>query len=87
MTGKSRALEIDKDTSIEFVEDRPGHDNRYAMDCTKARNELAWEAEADFSTALPQVINWYQENPDWWRPILTEEYDLSRIGLIGRKDA
>ena len=79
-------LEIDPDVSIEFVEDRPGHDQRYAMDCSKARTELGWEASSDLALALPSVINWYQENPDWWRPILTEEYDLSRLGLIGQSE-
>ena len=41
----------------------------------------------DLKTDLPAVIRWYQDNPDWWHPILTEHYDLSRLGVVDRASA
>ncbi len=81
------ALRIDPQTAIKFVADRPGHDSRYAMDCSKARRELGWTVKDNLETDLPAVIRWYQDNPDWWRPILTEEYDLRRLGVVNRTGA
>jgi len=55
--------------SIEYVTDRPGHDLRYAIDYSKAKEELAWQPEKDFEQGLAETIAWYQENPDWWRKL------------------
>ncbi len=57
------------DAMIEYVADRPGHDFRYAMDYSKAKNELGWEPEADFEQHLAETIKWYQENEEWWRAL------------------
>jgi len=81
-----KALGLQPHSAITFVEDRPGHDQRYAMDCSKARTELGWTAHVDLQESLPAIIRWYVENPEWWQPILTEEYDLSRLGLIGKTE-
>jgi len=54
---------------IEYVADRPGHDFRYAMDCTKAKNELGWEPKVNFEQGLAETIKWYQENEEWWRKL------------------
>lgn len=54
---------------IEYVADRPGHDFRYAMDCTKMKNELGWEPEANFEERIKETIKWYQENEEWWRAL------------------
>ncbi|NLB64542.1 MAG: dTDP-glucose 4,6-dehydratase [Fibrobacter sp.] len=54
---------------IEFVEDRLGHDLRYAIDATLIRTELGWEPKYDFTTGLPETIKWYQENEAWWKPL------------------
>lgn len=54
---------------IEYVADRPGHDFRYAMDSTKARNELGWAPEMNFEKGLAETIKWYQENEEWWRAL------------------
>jgi dTDP-glucose 4,6-dehydratase len=53
---------------IEFVSDRPGHDWRYSLDSTRAR-ELGWEPAHDFRTGLTETIDWYRRNESWWRPL------------------
>lgn len=50
---------------IEFVKDRPGHDRRYAIDCTKICDELGWTPEESFETGLRKTIQWYLDNTDW----------------------
>ncbi len=54
---------------IEYVDDRPGHDLRYAIDFNKAKRELGWEPQISFSDGLAQAVAWYQENESWWRPL------------------
>jgi dTDP-glucose 4,6-dehydratase len=53
----------------EHVNDRPGHDMRYAIDSSKLRNELGWQPKyGDFSEGLKQTIGWYKQNEAWWKP-------------------
>lgn len=54
---------------IEFVEDRPGHDRRYAIDSSKIQKELGWKAEYSFIEGLKETIEWYKENTEWWKKI------------------
>lgn len=56
------------ETSIEYVEDRLGHDRRYSIDTTKIR-ALGWKPKHDFEQALDETISWYQDNRDWWEPL------------------
>lgn len=58
-----------KEDQIEFVKDRPGHDRRYALDWTKAKNELGYQPEHDFNTYLAKTIEWYKKNQSWWQKI------------------
>jgi dTDP-glucose 4,6-dehydratase len=55
--------------SIEYVKDRLGHDKRYALDITKMRG-LGWKPEKDFKEALDITINWYKNNPSWWKKLI-----------------
>jgi len=55
--------------SIEYVEDRKGHDLRYSVDITKISNELGYAPQVDWEVGLVETINWYQENEAWWRPL------------------
>ncbi len=55
---------------IEFVEDRAGHDWRYAIDATKIMSELGYKPRESFETGLQRTLDWYFDNEDWWRPLL-----------------
>ena len=59
---------------ITFVEDRPGHDRRYAIDSTKLRDELGWDTIYRFEEAIDLTIRWYVEHQEWWRKIKSGEY-------------
>jgi len=54
---------------IEYVEDRRGHDLRYAIDFSKIKNELGWEPSISFKEGIAQTIQWYQNNESWWRKL------------------
>ena len=54
---------------IEYVEDRKGHDFRYAIDSSKIKKELGWKQEFIFESGLKQTIDWYKSNENWWRPL------------------
>ena len=72
-TGPRRGL-------ITFVKDRPGHDQRYAIDATKLETELGWRAGETFDTGLRRTVQWYLDNEAWWAP-LRARYDGQRLGL------
>lgn len=59
---------------IKFVTDRPGHDRRYAIDPTKIETELGWKPKYNFDTGIQQTIQWYLDNQEWWKNILSGEY-------------
>ncbi|NRP53625.1 MULTISPECIES: dTDP-glucose 4,6-dehydratase [unclassified Marinobacterium] len=65
---------------ITFVEDRPGHDLRYAIDASKIERELGWKPLETFETGLRKTVIWYLENRDWWLHVLDGDYRLDRIG-------
>jgi dTDP-glucose 4,6-dehydratase len=58
---------------IQYVVDRPGHDYRYALDVSRI-TELGWEPSVDFRDGLLQTARWYQDHPDWWRPLKSGDY-------------
>ena len=59
---------------ITFVKDRPGHDRRYAIDCSKAEQDLGWTPEVGFEEGIGRTIGWYIENRPWWERIISGEY-------------
>ena len=71
-----RILDImDKDySSITYVQDRPGHDFRYAMDFSKLNKETGWSPQYTFEDGLKETVNWYVENQDWWRNVKSGDY-------------
>ncbi len=68
---------------ITFVEDRPGHDLRYAIDCAKIERELGWRPQETFETGLRRTVQWYLDNPAWWQAIRSGKYRGERLGRIG----
>jgi dTDP-glucose 4,6-dehydratase len=70
---------------ITFVADRPGHDQRYAIDATKLETELNWRAEENFETGMKKTVQWYLDNQSWWGAIQSGNYQGQRLGLISDK--
>jgi len=66
-TGSPEAL-------IEFVKDRPGHDRRYAIDCSKAKKDLGWTPKVKFEAGLKKTLDWYRENAGWVARVRSGEY-------------
>ncbi|MBD3768962.1 MAG: dTDP-glucose 4,6-dehydratase [Rhodobacterales bacterium] len=65
---------------IEFVEDRPAHDFRYAIDPAKISRELGWSPTQDFEAGLEATVDWYLANEDWWHPERERGYQGQRLG-------
>ena len=74
--GSRRAL-------IRHVEDRPGHDRRYAIDCSKICDELGWQPSLDFESGLARTVDWYLENTQWVSHVQDGSYQGERLGLAG----
>jgi len=66
---------------ITFVPDRPGHDQRYAIDATKLRMKLGWMPEESFDTGIRKTVQWYLDNAWWWQPIRDKKYAGQRLGM------
>ena len=72
--GKSKDL-------ITYVEDRKGHDQRYAIDPSKIKRDLGWFPETKFEDGIKNTIKWYLENKGWWQRIISGEYKQNKGGL------
>ena len=57
---------------IEYVEDRPGHDKRYSIDCSKIEDQIGWKPRYEFDDALKQTVQWYIQNQSWWEPLINK---------------
>ena len=66
---------------ITFVEDRPGHDLRYAIDATKISSQLGWNPIEDFNSGIQKTVEWYLENLPWSKNIQNGSYKLERLGV------
>ncbi len=73
--GISRFAEL-----ITFVQDRPGHDRRYAIDAGKIEHELGWLPQETFESGLRKTVQWYLDNRSWWQNVLSGTYQLNRLG-------
>jgi dTDP-glucose 4,6-dehydratase len=71
-----------RENLITFVGDRPGHDQRYAIDPTKIDRELGWKPQETFETGLAKTVRWYLENRPWWEGIRSGVYHGERLGQV-----
>ena len=77
---------LDKPESlITFVEDRKGHDRRYAIDPTKIHEELGWLPDTKFADGIEKTIDWYLSHKDWWEEIISGEYQTYYEKMYGGK--
>jgi dTDP-glucose 4,6-dehydratase len=70
---------------IVLVNDRPGHDLRYAIDCSKIERQFDWRPSRSFETGLSETIDWYLQNKEWWEPLRKNVYHGQRLGLIRQR--
>ena len=73
------------ETLITYVEDRKGHDLRYAIDASKIHKELGWAPDTDFNNGIQKTIDWYLNNRKWWETILTGEYQHYYEAMYGSR--
>jgi dTDP-glucose 4,6-dehydratase len=66
---------------ITFVEDRPGHDARYAIDASKIDKTLGWRPQETFESGIRKTVEWYLQNKDWWSRVLDGSYNRERLGV------
>ena len=66
---------------ISFVQDRPGHDVRYAIDASKIKNDLGWNPKENFISGIRKTVKWYLDNLSWSRNIEDGSYRLERLGV------
>lgn len=67
---------------ITFVDDRPGHDQRYAIDASKIGQALDWSPSETFESGIQKTVQWYLDNSDWWQHVLDGSYRRERLGLL-----
>jgi dTDP-glucose 4,6-dehydratase len=70
----SSAARGETETLIHFIQDRPGHDRRYAIDPTRAKDVLGYKPEETFASGIRKTLDWYLDNEQWWRPLLDGQY-------------
>ena len=70
---------------IQYVEDRKGHDYRYAIDPSKIKAELGWEPETKFEDGIKKTIQWYLDNKEWWETIISGEYQNYYEKMYGNR--
>tara|TARA_B110000467_G_C18284665_1_gene460813 strand:+ start:275 stop:1276 length:1002 start_codon:yes stop_codon:yes gene_type:complete len=59
--------------NIEYVNDRPGHDKRYSINCSKIQSQTGWMPKYNFDDALERTVQWYLQNQSWWEPLIDEK--------------
>ncbi len=71
---------------VSFVTDRPGHDQRYAIDASRLQTELGWSAQETFDTGIEKTVRWYLDNREWWEAVRRGVYAGERLGLAGKRE-
>jgi len=72
-------------TLIRHVEDRPGHDRRYALECSKFARLAGWKPAVPFATGIRETVRWYRDHEDWWRPIKQGEFRAYYERMYGQR--
>ena len=70
---------------ITYVQDRPGHDNRYAVNAEKIKRELGWSPAIEWDQGFKKTLLWYLENQEWWEPLLKDGMLGDRLGTKSTK--
>jgi dTDP-glucose 4,6-dehydratase len=65
-----------------MVQDRPGHDRRYAIDASKIQHELGWQPTVNFEQGLLRTVEWYLNNPQWVEGVTSGSYRRERLGML-----
>lgn len=71
---------------ITYVQDRPGHDRRYAIDSSKMQQELGWTPEETFETGLRKTVQWYLDNSIWCKNVQDGSYQRERLGVVAEEE-
>jgi dTDP-glucose 4,6-dehydratase len=72
------------DSLITFVQDRAGHDRRYAMDIRKIHQDLGWSPQVTLTDGLRQTVAWYLAHTDWWQLLLNQDYQTAYQQIYGQ---
>ena len=72
-----------REALVRFVDDRPGHDLRYAIDASKVAAELGWRPRESFESGIRRTVQWYLDHPEWCARVLSGEYRMERLGSSG----
>ena len=72
------------DSLIKYVDDRPGHDHRYAINCDKIERELGWTPSVSIEEGMRRTVQWYLDNRDWWENISNRGFDVAKRQGLGR---
>ena len=70
---------------VTFVQDRPGHDRRYAIDAGKIQGELGWQPQESFESGLRKTVRWYLDHPQWVERVMSGAYRGERLGLTRKE--
>lgn len=80
MHDRGHPLNTKHSSLITYVQDRPGHDLRYAIDASKIERELGWKPEESFDSGLRKTVQWFLANNSWWQAVLDGSYTMERLG-------
>ncbi|MCY1292312.1 dTDP-glucose 4,6-dehydratase 2 [compost metagenome] len=71
---------------ITYVQDRPGHDMRYAIDAGKIQRELGWAPQESFDSGIRKTVEWFLSNREWWQRVQDGSYQRERLGVTCNRE-